>query len=100
MEIYDYCKSVNMELTVWKARLYDVISKIDHLPTGHKQRMYEEVNGLHIIMAELDERIEKLRTECPTEWKPAQDEIRGKFSGLSNKYNDTAGVLFDYDFGG
>jgi hypothetical protein len=51
-------------------------------------------------MAELDERIEKLRTECPTEWKPAQKEIRGKFSGLSNKYNDTAGVLFDYDFGG
>lgn len=100
MEIYDYCKSVNMELTIWKTRLHDTISKIDHLPTGAKQRMYEEVNGLHIIMAELDERIEKLRTECPTEWKPAQEETREKFSGLSNKYSDTAGVRFDYDFGG
>jgi len=100
MEIYDYCKSVNMELTVWKARLYDVISKIEHLPTGDKQRMYEEVNGLHIIMAELEERIENLRTECPTEWKPTQQEISNKLSGLSSRYNDTAGVLFDYDFGG
>jgi len=100
MEIYDYCKSVNMELTVWKARLYDVISKIDHLPTGDKQRMFEEVNGLHIIMAELEERIERLRTECPTEWKPVQAEITNKLSGLSSRYNDTAGVLFDYDFGG
>lgn len=67
MEISDYCKSVNIELTMWKARLYDVISKIDHLPTGDKQRMYEEVNGLHIMMAELEDRIEKLQTESPTE---------------------------------
>jgi hypothetical protein len=100
MEIYDYCKSVNMELTMWKARLYDVISKIEHLPTHDKQRMYEEVNGLHIIMSELEDRIERLRTECPTEWKPAQEEIKVKLSGLSNRYNDAAGVLFDYDFGG
>ncbi len=100
MEINDYCKNVNMELTVWKAKLYDVISKIERLPTSDKQRMYEEVNGLHIIMAELDERIEKLRTECPIEWKPAQEEIKVKLSSLSNKYNDTAGVLFDYDIGG
>lgn len=100
MEIYDYCKNVNMELTVWKARLYDVISKIDHLPTGDKQRMYEEVNGLHIIMSELEERIEKLRTECPVEWKPTREEINVRLSGLSNRYNDATGVFFDYDFGG
>ena len=100
MEIKDYCKSVDMELTIWKARLYDVISKMDRLPTGNKQRMYEEVNGLHIVMADLDERIEKLRTECPTEWRPEQEDIRAGFSILNDKYNDTAGVLFDYDIGG
>lgn len=100
MEIYDYCKSVNMELTVWKARLYDVISKMDRLPSGDKQRMHDDVCGLHIIMAELDERIETLRTECPTEWKPVKEEISNKLTGLSSRYNDTAGLFFDYDFGG
>lgn len=100
MEINDYCKNVDMELTMWKARLYDVISKIDRLPTGSKQRMYEEINGLHIVMSELEDRIGKLRTECPIEWRPAQEEIKVKLSGLSSRYNDTAGVLFDYDFGG
>jgi hypothetical protein len=89
-----------MELTLWKARLYDVISKIDRLSTGKKQRMYEEVNGLHIVMSDLDERIEKLRHECPTEWRPVQEDIGVKLSELRNRYNDTAGVLFDYDFGG
>ena len=100
MEIKDYCKGVDMELTLWKARLYDVINHIERLPTGRKQRMYEEINGLHIVMADLDERIEKLRTECPTQWRPDHDDIRGKFSELNSRYNDTAGVLFDYSFGG
>jgi hypothetical protein len=100
MEIYDYCKSVNTELTIWKDRLFDVISKFDHLPTGDKQRMYEEVNGLHIIMSELEERIEKLRTECPTEWKPAEAESNVKIPGPNSRYTDTSGVHFDYDFGG
>jgi hypothetical protein len=100
MEIYDYCKSVDMELTTWKTRLYDVINKIDHLPTGDKQRMYEEVNGLHIVMAELGDRIDRLRTECPTEWKPAQQEFDVKLADPVNRYNDTTGVRFDYDFGG
>lgn len=50
MEVKDYCKNVDMELTVWKAKLYDVISKIEKLPTSDKQRMLEEVNGLHIVI--------------------------------------------------
>lgn len=100
MEIYDYCKNVDMELTLWKAKLYDVISKIDRLPTGSKQRMYEEINGLHIVMTELEDRIKKLRTECPVEWNPVQEEINVRLSGLSSRYNDAAGVLFDYEFGG
>lgn len=100
MELSDYCKGVDIELTMWKAKLYDVMSRMDRLPTGDKQRMYEQVNGLHIVLSELEERIEKLRKECPTAWQPEQDEIRVKFSELNTKYNDTAGVLFDYDFGG
>jgi len=100
MEVKDYCKNMDMELTLWKAKLYDVISKMDRLPTGDKQRMYEDVNGLHILMAELDDRIERLRTECPTEWSPGQSEIEAKFEELGIKYNDTSKELFDYDFGG
>lgn len=100
MEVKDYCRNMDIGLTMWKAKLYDVISKMDRMPTGDKQRMYEQVNGFHIVMADLDERIEKLRTECPTSWKPEQEEIRAGFSALNSKYNDTAGVLFDYDIGG
>ena len=100
MEVRDFCKYADMELTVWKAKLYDVLRKMDQTPTANKQRMYEEVNGLHIVMAELDERIERLRKECPIAWYPEEKEIQSKFSELNTRYNDTAGVLFDYDIGG
>lgn len=100
MEIKDYCKNMDMELTLWKAKLYDVMNKMDKLPTGRKQRMYEEVNGLHILMTELDDRVEALRKECPTEWGLAHSGITSKFEELGIKYNDTSKELFDYDFGG
>lgn len=100
MEVKDYCKYVNAELILWKAKLYDVMSKMDKLPTGDKQRMFEEINGLHIVMDELEERVEKLRTECPLNWKPEQEKIQASLADLSSRYNGAAGIFFDYDFGG
>jgi hypothetical protein len=70
------------------------------MPTEKKQRVYEEVNALHIIMADLEERIDKLRTECPTEWNPEKEEISSGLSKLGSQYASTTNQLFDYDFGG
>lgn len=100
MEVRDYCNNVGMELTMWKAKLYDVINKMDRLPTGQKENMYENINGLHILMTELDDRLDELRTRCPTEWSPQREEIKIKLNNLSSRYNDAAHVLFDYEFGG
>lgn len=100
MDVKDYCKNVDMELTAWKAKLYNVIRQMDRLPTGDKQRMYEKVNGLHILMTELDDRLDQLRTACPTEWSPEREEIKGKIADLGDKYEEAESALFDYDIGG
>ena len=100
MKVKDYCQNVDMELTGWKAKIYNVMRQMDTLPTSDKQRMYEQVNGLHIIMTELDDRIDELRTSCPTEWSPVRDEIKGKIADLGDRYDKAEGALFDYDIGG
>lgn len=100
MKVNDYCRNMDTELTAWKAKIYNVIRQIDRLPTGDKQRMYEKINGLHIIMTELDNRLDQLRTSCPTEWNPVRQEIKATMSDLGNRYEETAGELFDYDIGG
>jgi len=100
MELKDYCRNTDIELTAWKAKLYDIIRKMDKLPTGSKEKMYEEINALHILMTELDDRIETLRTSCPTDWSPQQKEITNKLMTLNEKYQAAAAAHFDYDFGG
>ena len=100
MELKDYCRNVDIELNAWKAKLYDIIRKMDKLPTGSKEKMYEDVNGLHILMTELDDRIETLRTSCPTDWSPEQKEIGAIMLDLTERYQAAATAYFDYDFGG
>ncbi|MBM9605390.1 hypothetical protein [Desulfopila inferna] len=100
MELKDYCRNVEMELTNWKSKLYDIIRKMDTAPTGEKEKMYEEINGLHILLTELEDRIDGLRTSCPTEWQPEHEEIKGKFEEIKSRYQEAAKAKFDYDFGG
>lgn len=100
MEVKDYCRNVELELGLWKSKLYDVIRKMDSAETGKKEKIYEDINGLHILMSELEDRIDDLRTKCPTDWNPQEDEIKGKIENLEKRYKDTSKILFDYDFGG
>lgn len=100
MNVKDYCQNVEMELTGWRAKLYNVVRQIDHLPTGDKQRLYEYVNGLHILTSEIDDRLDALRTSCPTEWSPERRELEGKIEDLGDKYEEAEKALFDYDIGG
>jgi predicted nucleic acid-binding Zn-ribbon protein len=100
MDVKDYCRNVNAELTAWKAKLYDVIRQMDKLSTGDKQRMYEQINGLHIVMTELEDRLDQLRTACPTEWAPERKKIKKKIDDLGSKYEKTTQEFFDYEVGG
>ena len=49
------CTYINAERIVCTAKRQEVMRKMDRLPTGKKQWMSEEMNGVHIyIMAELE----------------------------------------------
>ena len=98
MEIKDYCKNVDVELSQWQGKINDIIRNIDNLPSGNKQRMLEDVNGLHILMTELSERIDNLRNQCPISWEPVTE--AESFPDPKFNFNDKAHVHFDYDIGG
>ena len=78
MDVNDYCKNVEVELSQWMHKFNDVVEKFDSMPTSIKQQFYEEVNGLHIVLTEMGDRIEKFKTECSYSWKPEQDEATPK----------------------
>jgi len=100
MKAKDFCRSAEIELTTWKAKLYDVVRKIDKLPTGDKEKMLGSVGDLNILVTELEDRIDQLRTSCPTDWKPDNEPMRAKIEDLGSKVESIEKEAFAYDFGG
>ena len=94
MDVQNYCNNVDIELNTWRAKLDNIMRQMDDLPTGDKQRMFEKVNGLQIIVTELDERIDQLRTNCPTEWAPEESAIKDKITNLEEQYNEVDSFFY------
>ena len=89
MELQDYCRNVQEELSGWKAKIYDVMHRLDEADTGDKGNIVSQVNDLHIIVEELGDRISKLERECPVEWHPQRKEIQNKLQALGYRWEET-----------
>lgn len=89
MDVKDFCSSMQAELTAWKARLFDIAVKADNLGTEDKGKVWERFNDMKILVSDLEDKIETLRTECPSEWSPQKKEIESKTKDVRSKYDDT-----------
>lgn len=89
MEVKDYCKSMEAEMTAWKAKLYDVMRNFDKLGTSEREKVLPNIEDLHIYLEEMTDRVEKLKNECPTEWSPIKKEIDGGNIDMRGKYEET-----------
>ena len=62
----DCCKGIEKELTAWKAKIDAVLRRLDQLPGGEKQKILTNVEDLHMVVAEIDDRIDEVRADCPS----------------------------------
>ena len=89
MDVKDYCKGMETEMTAWKAKLYDVMRKVDLLGSAEKEKILPNVEDLHMFLEEMTDRIEKLKTECPSDWSPDKKEIEEGSIDMRGKYEET-----------
>ena len=89
MDVLDYCKGLENEMTAWKAKLYDVMRKIDKLGSAEKEKVLPNIEDLHIFLEEMTDRVETLKTECPSDWSPMKKEIEDSSINMRGKYEDT-----------
>ena len=89
MDVQDYCNGMETEMTAWKAKLYDVMRKVDTLGSAEKEKILPNVEDLHMFLAEMTDRIEKLKTECPSDWSPDKKEIEEGSIDMRGKYEET-----------
>ena len=89
MDVQDYCKSMETELTAWKAKLYDVMRKVDKLGSAEREKVLPNIEDLHILLEEMTDRVVKLKTECPSDWSPIKTEIDEGSIDMRGKYEET-----------
>ena len=93
MDVNDYCKGVEQELTAWKAKLYDANSKFNQLTGNEREKILDKLGDLNIIVSEMEERIAQLRNECPTEWSPIKEEMDEAHVNMRAKYEETMELI-------
>jgi predicted nuclease with TOPRIM domain len=89
MDVRDYCKSMETEMTAWKAKLYDVTRKVDKLGSAEKEKVLPNIEDLHMLLEEMSDRVEKLKNECPSDWSPIKNEIEEGGIDMRDKYEET-----------
>lgn len=89
MDVKDYCKGMETEMTAWKAKLYDVMRKVDKLGSSDKEKVLPNITDLHMLLEEMTDRVERLKTECPSDWSPEKSEIETGSVDMRGKYDET-----------
>jgi len=105
MKARNCCKTMEMELTAWKAIVYDIVRKMDTLSAGEKEKIHGNIEDLHILVAEMDERIDQIRESCTPETgiddiKTDREKFDHSMSDLRVKAEDAMQVLGAGNFGG
>jgi hypothetical protein len=95
MDVKDFCAGMEMEMTAWKAKMYDAMRKIDKLGSAEKEKILMNVQDLNMILDDMAQRVEQLRTECPSDWSPIKKEIEEGHVDMRGKYEETMNAIGD-----
>ena len=95
----EYCSNVSVELEGWSEKLHNLSSQIDRISTGDKYKLFPQIEELHMILTELDDRLCSLMQTCSiTEAAGSRKDVAG--TSFAPKFNSNSSERFDYEFGG
>ena len=105
MKARNCCKTMEAELTAWKANVYDIVRHMEKLPGGERDKILPNIEDLHILIAEMDDRIEQIREDCTpetgiTDIKADREEFDKSLSKLRVTAEEAMVGLGAGDFGG
>ncbi len=105
MKARNCCKTMQAELTAWKANVYDIVRKMEELPGGQKDKVRPNIEDLHMLIAEMDDRIEDIRDNCTPETgiddiRTEREDFDKHLATLRIKTDEAMRGLGAGDFGG
>lgn len=80
-----YCSNVAGELEFWSSKLHKLSSEIDRVASIDKYKLQPQIELLHIILTELDDRLYEMLNECDN---VEEFDSIGREKTLAEKGND------------
>jgi methylaspartate ammonia-lyase len=96
MDVKDYCRSTEIELYGWKAKMYDMIRKVEQLRRADKEKIAEQVEQLHKHISEMERMIKDLQSECPVEFGDRKQKIDKNTTDMKKKYEDAMSAVLRF----
>ena len=92
------CKTMEMELSAWKAMIYDILRKMETLSGGAKEKVLSDMQDMYTLVDDMDKRIEEIREKCTPETgidavQPERKKFVGDIDSLRSKVDDAMKVL-------
>ncbi len=100
MDTYTYCDNLATELAGWRSRIDTVITKLDRNAPGSTCKGITQVNDLQMVVEELNDRIDRLRNECSTEYEPGGAGFPREFGQMGPSWKGAWENVSPGDFGG
>ncbi len=96
MDAKNYCQSIEAELYGWKAKMYDMIRKVDSLRRSDKEKILSRVEELHKNISDMERILEQLQTECPMEFGAEKKQIEGTTAGMKKQYEEAMSAILQF----
>ncbi|MGD2037749.1 MAG: hypothetical protein PVH28_07695 [Desulfobacterales bacterium] len=105
MKALNCCKTMEAELTAWKANVYDIVRKLDELSGGEKEKFHANIEDLHMLISEMDDRIDQIREKCNPETgiddiRTDREKFDNALGSLRVSADEAMQILSAGDFGG
>ncbi len=96
MDVKDYCHSIEIELNGWKAKMYNMVRKVDKLRGADKGKLAAQVEDLHKQIEDIERIVNTLQTECPADFSPQKQEINASQDEMKKKYEDAMAPVLQF----
>ena len=96
MDVKDYCNSMEIELNSWKAKMYNMVRKVDKLRGADKDKLAAQVEDLHKHIEDIEKIVNTLQTECPADFSPQKKEIDASQDEMKKKYEDAMAAVLQF----
>lgn len=100
MNAHEYSLCMGKELDSWRGRLAMEVARIDVLPSIEKYKLTPYIEGLHILLAEMEERIAELGGHGRIDISAGMVMHAPVVEKAACNFKECEGVRYDYDFGG